>query len=296
MNSAFLIKKVFPSVLLLCLTFGLFVNVVHAQDPNFGWSVDEFVVELNVLSPVEGDYYYGWIVEDYDPSCESNCYDLYGQNTSETIDMMNFEGTSNLSPEVYLEVADSNGDIIASTSRTVSVGNGVEYTDSDGDGEPDSGDDCPDDPDNECESGGNDDDDDDGGGDGGDGGTEGLVNCGNPGADGELQESEMCDYEALMSLIQDVINWLIGILTVAATLLFVYAGILYLTAAGNDSQVDTAKEIFRNVAGGFVIVLLAFTIIATLVNLLTSEDWQDTWDGAIPIQLSQEADTPNELS
>ncbi len=99
-----------------------------------------------------------------------------------------------------------------------------------------------------------------------------------------------------MSLIQRVINWLIGILVLAATLLFMYAGFLYLTAGGDGGQVDTAKEIFQNVAGGFLIVLLAFTLIATLVNLLTSEDWRDSWEQAIPIELSMEVEFDNYIS
>jgi hypothetical protein len=122
------------------------------------------------------------------------------------------------------------------------------------------------------------------------GNTGGLVNCGNPGADGELQENEMCDFQDLINLIQNLINWLIGILTIVATLLFMYAGFLYLTAGGDGGQVDTAKTIFQNVAGGFVIALLAFTLIATLVNLLTRDDWQDNWEEAIPIQLSLDDD------
>lgn len=125
--------------------------------------------------------------------------------------------------------------------------------------------------------------------------SNGLVNCGKPGADGELQEDEMCDFQDLMSLIQELINWLIGILTLVATLLFMYAGFLYLTAGGDGGQVDTAKTIFQNVAGGFVIVLLAFTLIATLVNLLTRDDWQDNWKEAIPIELSLDNKPDNHL-
>jgi hypothetical protein len=178
------------------------------------------------------------------------------------------------------------GTNLAETTKSIPTLQGQSEEDSDGDGEPDSTDECPNDAENNCNDGGGGGDDGDDGDDGGSGSTTGLVNCGNPGADGVLQESEMCDYAALISMIGDIIRWLIGILVIVATLLFMYAGILYLTAGSDSGQVDTAKEIFQNVAGGFLIVLLAFALIATLVNMLTRENWRDNWDQAIPIELS----------
>jgi hypothetical protein len=196
---------------------------------------------------------------------------------------------------VYLDVYDESSNLEAETSADISLGAGVNYGDLDGDGiidsEENSG--CIDDPDPDCGEDNSDNDDND---DGGSGSTTGLVNCGNPGADGELQESEMCDYEALISMINNIITWLIGILVIVAALLFMYAGILYLTAGSDSEQVDTAKEIFQNVAGGFLIVILAFTLIATLVNMLTRDDWRDNWDQAIPIELSVDYEIYNYLS
>lgn len=251
-------------------------------DPNFGYSVDgENNIEVTALSPTSGGYSHQWYIGS---DSATGFPDFTNQSASFNADDYSSTG---LSIDVTLGVEESDGTLVGETTKSIPTLQGESESDSDGDGTPDSEEEEEDD-----------DDDDNGGGDdedGGDGDTEGLVNCGNPGADGELQESEMCDYQALMSMIQEVINWLIGILVMIATLLFMYAGFLYFTAAGSESKVETAKEIFWNVAGGFLIVLLAFTLIATLVNLLTSEDWRDNWEQAIPIELSVESEFDNQL-
>jgi hypothetical protein len=281
------------------LCFG--VNSIQGQEEaRFGYSVANTTVDLEVLSPGNDLFFYGWSFGTPCGTNETNCYQATG--TDVTIgDMWNYVGEGTNQTTVYLEVYDENGsDLIAETSADINLGAGVSYGDADGDGiidsEENSG--CINDPNPSCGGGGDDGDggDDGGGEDGGDGGSDGLVNCGNPGADGVLQESEMCDYQALLNMINGIISWLVGILVIVATLLFMYAGILYLTAGSDSGQVDTAKGIFQNVAGGFLIVLLAFTLIATLVNILTRQDWRDNWDQAIPIELSTDADTHHHLS
>lgn len=109
--------------------------------------------------------------------------------------------------------------------------------------------------------------------------AQGLVVCDGP---------DDCDYEALIEQVNVLINWLIGFLTAAATLLFAYAGFLYLTSGGNESQAQQGKKIFANVAIGFAIVLVAFLIVKAVVTILTNENWQDDWQDAIPILFSVE--------
>lgn len=264
------------------------------DDASFSYSVDgENNIEVTALSPVGEEYSYRWYIAS---DVVTNSPDFVGQNQSFSAGDYSSPGPS---IDVTLGVTES-GTNLAETTKSIPTLQGQSEEDSDGDGEPDSTDECPNDAENNCNDGGGGGDDGGGGGGGDDGGgsgsTTGLVNCGNPGADGVLQESEMCDYAALISMIGDIIRWLIGILVMVATLLFMYAGILYLTAGSDSGQVDTAKEIFQNVAGGFLIVLLAFALIATLVNMLTREDWRDNWDQAIPIELSINRDAHNYLS
>lgn len=105
---------------------------------------------------------------------------------------------------------------------------------------------------------------------------DGLVTCTND-----------CNWQSFIQLINNLITWLIGIATVIATLLFMYAGFLYLTARGNQSQAEQATGIFTNVAIGFGIILVAWLIVSTIVTLLTSQQWRDNNSNLLPIDLSQ---------
>ena len=53
---------------------------------------------------------------------------------------------------------------------------------------------------------------------------------------------------------------------VAAILLLVYAGILYITAAADESKAGTAKKIVTGVIVGLIIILLARWILFYVVN------------------------------
>lgn len=92
---------------------------------------------------------------------------------------------------------------------------------------------------------------------------QGLVPC-----DGAAD----CDWDALISMVNGVITWLIMIATSVAVLLFTYAGFLYLTSRGDESKVKQATTIFTNVAIGFGIMLIAWLLVATIVSILTGDD------------------------
>jgi biotin transporter BioY len=103
----------------------------------------------------------------------------------------------------------------------------------------------------------------------------------------------MCQWNHLIEQINRIISWLFGILTIAATLLFIYAGFIYLTSGGSTKQAEKAKDVLQNVVVGFIIVLLAWVIIATLLSLLvdsTESDgdsswWEDWGQEVVPIQI-----------
>lgn len=80
-----------------------------------------------------------------------------------------------------------------------------------------------------------------------------------------------CGWEELVTMFNRIIEWLIIISTSVAALLFMYAGFLYLTSRGDESQVKRATTIFTNVAIGFAIMLLAWLLVDTIVKLLTGE-------------------------
>ncbi|MFA5317973.1 MAG: LamG-like jellyroll fold domain-containing protein [Patescibacteria group bacterium] len=65
-----------------------------------------------------------------------------------------------------------------------------------------------------------------------------------------------------------VINIILGFLGIIAVGLIIYAGFLWMTAAGNDDKIATAKKIMVRAAIGLLIILSAFGIAAFILRVL----------------------------
>jgi len=120
--------------------------------------------------------------------------------------------------------------------------------------------------------------------------SDGIVGCGEETTvvtkDNGATTTELanpCGYRDLVNLADSFIEWLIAVLIFAGTLLFVYAGFLYLTSAGDKSQAKKAKGIFTNVATGFFLVLISVVLISTIVTMLTDKDWESDWFQVVPL-------------
>lgn len=57
-----------------------------------------------------------------------------------------------------------------------------------------------------------------------------------------------------------IIRSLLGLIGTVMLVLIIYAGFLYMTAAGNEDRIDKAKKIITSAVIGLVIVLLAYSI------------------------------------
>lgn len=106
----------------------------------------------------------------------------------------------------------------------------------------------------------------------------GLVKC-----DGVLASStaepsrqKVCNFKALMETVKSLINTLFFITVPLATVLFAYAGFLYLT--GSQKNIGTAKSIFSSVAKGFIIMLIAWFAVVTVVNWFLDNAFKGTVD------------------
>jgi hypothetical protein len=62
--------------------------------------------------------------------------------------------------------------------------------------------------------------------------------------------------------------WALGILAALATLMLTVAGILYVTAAGNPTQIEKAKAAFRSALGGYALAALAPLLVTVLKSLV----------------------------
>jgi len=87
-----------------------------------------------------------------------------------------------------------------------------------------------------------------------------IVPCGREGA------SDPCGWNDIVQLGQNILGFLIAFSVVIATLMFTYAGFLYLTAGGNPSRLEKAHKIFINVGVGFIFVLGAFLIVKLILD------------------------------
>jgi len=89
----------------------------------------------------------------------------------------------------------------------------------------------------------------------------GLVPCGDDG-------DRACEVCHAVDLMNNISAWLVGVLSVAAAIMFVISGYRLVTAGGNPSVMKEAKGVITNVAIGFVIVLAAWLGIDLVMKTL----------------------------
>lgn len=95
----------------------------------------------------------------------------------------------------------------------------------------------------------------------------GGITPGDPGAG--LGETNLGGGEEnLPALVGNIINVFIGLLGIIFVVLIVYAGFLYMTAAGEDDKVSRAKDMLRNGVIGLILILAAYAISNFVVSAL----------------------------
>lgn len=73
----------------------------------------------------------------------------------------------------------------------------------------------------------------------------------------------------LMAVVSKVINSVLGLLGVIFLVLTIYGGFLWMTARGNEQQVEKARETIVMAIIGIIIVLVAYSISYYVVYYLT---------------------------
>ena len=72
---------------------------------------------------------------------------------------------------------------------------------------------------------------------------------------------------SLTSVIDNLRNWLVGILAAVATLFLTVGGLRYLTAGGDPGQVEKAKTALKSAAIGYALAALAPLLVSILASL-----------------------------
>ena len=84
-----------------------------------------------------------------------------------------------------------------------------------------------------------------------------------------IQTYEGSNERDLPSAIMNVVNYALIIVGVLALAFIVYGGFLYITAHGDDKQVDSAKGIIINAVIGIVVIGIAAALVNFVVGAVT---------------------------
>jgi type IV secretory pathway VirB2 component (pilin) len=68
--------------------------------------------------------------------------------------------------------------------------------------------------------------------------------------------------------ITTIINYFLGILGLIAVAFLIYAGVMMVTAGGNEEQINKAKKIITYAVIGIVIILLSYSIVTFVTSAL----------------------------
>lgn len=68
------------------------------------------------------------------------------------------------------------------------------------------------------------------------------------------------------TLAQTFLSFFLGFLGFIAVMMIIYAGILYITAQGEQDKVDKAKKIITYSVVGILIILLSYAIVSTILG------------------------------
>ena len=70
----------------------------------------------------------------------------------------------------------------------------------------------------------------------------------------------------LKTFVFDLIQFFLGFLGAISVIMLIYAGVLYVTSAGNDEAVGKAKKIMLYAAIGIVIIFASYAIVTAIFN------------------------------
>lgn len=68
--------------------------------------------------------------------------------------------------------------------------------------------------------------------------------------------------------ITNIINFFLGLLGLIAVAFLIYAGVLMVTAGGNEDQVTKARKIITYAVIGIIIILLSYTVVTFVTSAL----------------------------
>lgn len=102
----------------------------------------------------------------------------------------------------------------------------------------------------------------------------GLVKCDGVVTPGEEGRDVPCDFNALMGMVNSVIQWIFMLTVPVFVFMFAYAGFLYMTP--NPGNREKSNKMLWAALKGFAIMLIAWFAVSTLVSWVVSDEFEDT--------------------
>ncbi len=65
----------------------------------------------------------------------------------------------------------------------------------------------------------------------------------------------------LKTTVINILRWVLGFMTLVAVVFIIYGGFIWLTAGGNEENVEKAKRIISAAVIGLIVILLAWAIV-----------------------------------
>jgi len=87
-----------------------------------------------------------------------------------------------------------------------------------------------------------------------------------------VQTQSALPNSSIMEIVSNFMRWLLGIVGFIGVIGFAIAGILYLTAAGDEDRIATAKRAMTWSIVGVIVALLGVVIIVAAQGLLGAQD------------------------
>ncbi len=78
----------------------------------------------------------------------------------------------------------------------------------------------------------------------------------------------MPDIDAVEGFLDNIVKWMWAIASFVIAIFFLYAGFLFVTAGGNDDQINKAKGIVKWALIGVVVMLLATSILGIMQSFV----------------------------
>ncbi len=77
--------------------------------------------------------------------------------------------------------------------------------------------------------------------------------------------------KGIVGILTSIMKWLLTLVGILAVIAFVIAGILYLTAAGDEGQIDRAKKTMTTAIIGVIVALLGLVVLNAVASLFKGQ-------------------------